>query len=202
MKMKNAFVSLLFIFLAASTAQGQDQTNPFIQAENETITASKLYLGVSTGVNNLGGLIGVQLEIAATPKLLIGIGAGLGNWGYKLGFNAHYYPKGVKGVFFKGGFLRATGLTNFETEMELSDGRNSDVVMDLKPVDNVFVTIGHSWKVGRKNRFYIEGGYAIALTTDYYEVTSGETLSEDSKSMMQILRPGGLIAALGFEFGM
>lgn len=97
--------------------------------------------------------------------------------------------------------MYATGLEDFETEMELSNGSDKQIMMDLKPVSNIFFTIGHSWNTGQSNRLYLEGGYAVALTNDYYEVKNGDILSDDSEAVMGILRPGGIIIAFGFEFG-
>ncbi len=86
--------------------------------------------------------------------------------------------------------------------MELSSGQNETVTLDLKPVGNVFLSFGYAWKLGKKSRFHLEGGYAVPLNTDdYYEVTSGETLSDTSERVLQMMRPGGLIIALGFDIG-
>jgi hypothetical protein len=98
--------------------------------------------------------------------------------------------------------MHATGLSGMELEMELSNGRDEIVQLDLYAVGNVFLSFGYAWKLGKKSRFHLEGGYAIPLQTeDYYEVTSGETLSETSKTVLRMMRPGGLVIALGFDIG-
>ncbi len=187
------------VCLAASYGQ-KNQTNPFMVQEYEYLPDT--YLGISTGINNMVGLLGVQLKFVVSPEVIIGAGAGIGSWGYKLSGNIELHPKGVYGLFFKGGYMHASGLEEVELEMETADRRNQNVWFELKPVGNVFLSVGHAWKLGLTTRFYIEGGYAIPLVTgDYYEILSGEKLSDDSELVMQMMRPGGLIIALGFDFG-
>jgi hypothetical protein len=98
--------------------------------------------------------------------------------------------------------MRASGLTGFQSELEIESGQTRDAKMDLIPVGNVFLSFGYTWKLGMKSRFHLEGRYAVPLNTDdYYEVTSGETLGETSKTVMQMLRPGGLVIVPGFDIG-
>jgi len=192
----------LLLFLAISSIArlyGQDESNPYLE---EFKPLPKAYIGLSTGLNNVVGIIGPELKIVANPKFLIGAGIGLGSWGYKYSAHVDYHPKGVYAFFIKGGYMHATGLTGFQSEMEVSSGPNETVTLDLKPVGNVFLSFGYAWKLGKKSRFHLEGGYAVPLNTDdYYEVTSGETLSDTSERVLQMMRPGGLIIALGFDIG-
>lgn len=193
----------LLTLMAALTIvmiHGQEQTNPFI---NSYVPLPKVYIGISTGLNNVVGIIGPELKFTLSPKFLLGAGFGLGSWGYKYSGHLEYHPKGVYAFFVKGGYMHATGISGMEMNMELSNGQDENVQIDFNPVGNVFLAFGYAWKLGKKSRFHLEGGYAVPLKTDdYFEVTSGETLSETSKSVMQILRPGGLVFALGFDFGL
>lgn len=197
-KMKK-LITLIVAVSCIFPIYGQDKSNPYLK---EFEPLAKAYIGISTGLNNVVGIIGPELKIVASPKFLVGAGIGLGSWGYKYSGHVEYHPKGVYSFLIKGGYMHATGLTGFETEMEVSNGQDEMVTMDLNPVGNVFLSFGYAWKLGKKSRFHLEGGYAVPLNTDdYYDVTSGETLSETSKSVMQMLRPGGLIIALGFDIG-
>jgi hypothetical protein len=193
------YLLLILAISCLALVQGQEQSNPYL---NETQPLAKAYIGLSTGLNNVVGIIGPEVKIVASHKFLIGAGIGLGSWGYKYSAHLEYHPKGVYAFFIKGGYMHASGLTDFESEMEVSNGQDEMVTMDLNPVGNVFLSFGYAWKLGKKSRFHLEGGYAVPLNTDdYYEVTSGETLSETSKTVMQMLRPGGLVIALGFDIG-
>jgi hypothetical protein len=74
-------------------------------------------------------------------------------------------------------------------------------MMDLKPVGNLFFTAGWAWKMGKRNRFFLEGGYAFPLNTDdYYQLYDDNVrLSEMSEQVLRIMRPGGLVVCLGFN---
>lgn len=197
--MKKYLLTLLAV-LTIIVGNGQEQTNPFL---NTFKPLPKVYIGLSTGLNNVVGIIGPELKFTLSPKFLIGAGVGLGSWGYKYSGHLEYHPKGVYSFFIKGGYMHASGLSGMEIKMELSNGQDENVKMDLYPVGNIFLSFGYAWKLGKKSRFHLEGGYAVPLKTeDYYEVTSGETLSENSKAVMQRLRPGGLLIALGFDIGL
>ena len=198
--MKRILLLIVVVFCVSQSHAQQKENNPFILQEVPYYPSS--YLGLSTGINNMVGLLGVQLKLVVSPKLLLGFGAGIGSWGYKLTGNLELQPKGVYGIFFKGGYMHATGLEEVELEMETTGNRNQKLWFELKPVGNLFFSVGNAWKLGKKNRFYIEGGYAIPLVTDdYYEIFGGEKLSDDGELVMQMMRPGGLIIALGFDFG-
>lgn len=107
--MKSGTTLILALYLlCVSQVKSQNQTNPFYKTE--TPEFSRYYLGFTTGINNIGGLIGVKADIAVSQNLFIGLGAGLGSWGYKYGADLHFYPKGISGVFFKGGFMYESSL--------------------------------------------------------------------------------------------
>lgn len=175
----------------------QTRVNPFLEPENN----AKSYLGLSTGINNMVGLLGVQAEIVANKNLTVGAGIGLSSWGTKWALNLQYYTQGWYKFYMKGGYSINSGLEDFEVELELQNGSTDYVLMDLNPVGNILLTAGYAWKVGKRNKFYVEGGYAIPLDTkDYYKLLDPVELSSTSRQVLQILRPGGLVIALGINF--
>lgn len=164
-----------------------------------------VFIGFSTGINNQIGLIGPQLGCSVSDNFMVEGGVGLGSWGYKSTVNVQCHRDALNGIFCKLGYAHSTGLPDFETEMELDNGDKEDVMMDLNPSDNLNLTVGNSWQIGGKNRFYLEGGYAIKLTDplDAYELHDDQIeLSSTSEMVMNMLQPGGLIIALGFSFGL
>ncbi len=194
--MKKLLTLCLAVILIPSL-KAQTKVNPFIQPENH----AKAYLGLSTGINNMVGLLGAQVEIVANKHLVAGAGIGLSTWGTKWELNLQYYTQGWYKFYMKGGYSRNSGLEDFETELELQNGSTEYVLLDLNPVGNVFFTAGYAWKVGKRNKFYIEGGYAIPLDTeDYYTLHYPVELSNTSEQVLQIMRPGGLVIALGINF--
>jgi len=196
--MRRIILTLLAgLFISAGVSQ--NQKNPFIKPEMITPQA---FIGFSSGIDNMIGILGPQLDIVLFRKLTLGGGVGLSSWGYKYAVNLQYFPKGLYKFFIKSGYSHNSGLENFQTDLELETGETETVIMDLKPIGNVFITAGYAIKIGKRNRFYAETGYAIPLLTDdYYRLyDDNQHLSEDSKQIMQILRPGGLVIAVGMNF--
>jgi len=198
--MKKFYITILTFMLISST-YAQSDLNPFLETN---FTPPKAYLGFSTGINNMIGIIGPQLDVVINKNLTIGAGIGLSSWGTKWAINMQFYPQGWNKFYVKGGYSQNSGLEDFEPEMELSNGNTDYVLMDLKPVGNVFFTAGYAWKIGKRNKFYLEGGYALPLITeDYYELYDDSVkLSSTSEQLMQLLRPGGLVIALGLNFAL
>jgi len=117
--------------------------------------------------------------------------------------NLQFHDKGLYKMYYKIGYSQNSGLEDFEPEMELINGSTDYVMMDLKPVGNLILAAGYAWKVGQRNKFYVEAGYAVPLTGDYYELHDDNVaLSSTSKQALKILRPGGLIVALGINFAL
>jgi hypothetical protein len=197
-----SFVPFIFAILFCITVSAQTNKNPYnVYQSSEAFNPTKAYVGFSTGINNMAGLLGVSLDAVVNENLTLGGGIGLSTWGYKFQVNLQYYPKGWYGFYMKGGYSYNSGLERFEPEMELSNGRMEYVMMDLEPVGNVFIAAGHAWKVGKgNNKFYLERGYAVPMVTvDYYTIYDETTiLSSTSEDVLRIMRPGGLVIAAGF----
>lgn len=193
------FTLSLFALLFLAVAYSQTEVNPFIKQE---IVTPKAFIGLSTGLENMVGLLGVQLDYVVIEKLTIGGGIGISSWGYKYAVDLKFYPKGLYKYYFKTGYSQNSGLTDFETELELNNGSKETVKMDLNPVGNLFITAGWAWKMGKRNRFFLETGYAIPLTTEnYYELDDDNImLSSASEQTLQMMRPGGFVICLGLNF--
>lgn len=184
-----------------AVAYSQTEVNPFLKPQ---VVRPGVFIGLSTGLDNMVGLLGVQLDVVASKNLTIGGGIGISSWGYKYALNLKFYPEGLYKYYFKTGYSQNSGLDQFETELELNNGSKQTVMMDLKPVGNLFFTAGWAWKMGKRNRFFLEGGYAFLLKADNYYVLYDDNieLSETSKRVLQMVRPGGLVICLGFNFAL
>ena len=198
-------VTIFVLALFCINVFSQAEINPYLKySDPHKMNSPRTYIGFSTGINNMVGILGITLDQEVNKNFTMGVGIGLSTWGYKWELNVQYYPKGWPGLYIKGGYSRNTGLVGFETEMELDNGSNQYVMMDLEPVGNIFFTAGHAWKLGKKNKFYLEGGYALPLVTDdYYSLCDNSVnLSSTSEQVMRILRPGGLVVAIGFNISL
>ena len=75
------------------------------------------------------------------------------------------------------------------------------MTFELLPQTNLFLNLYHYFNVGKKgNRFYLQAGYSVPLSSKSYEIKSGHTLTDDGEAVMKVLRPGGLSLGLGFYF--
>lgn len=194
--MKNLTISIIFLAFF-TTAHSQQQDNAFNAKESNPLG----FIGLSGGLDNMIGF-GPQVDFFVMDKLSLGAGIGISGWGYKYAFYTQYFLKQYYKYYFKAGYSHNTGLDEFEPELELSNGQTEKVKMDLKPVNNVFLTAGYGWKLGKRNRFYAELGYAIPINADEYYVIydPAVVLSSTSEQALKMQRPGGLVIAAGFNF--
>ena len=162
------------------------------------------YLGVSTGINNNTGLIGIDIDVPVDKFVSIDGGAGIGSWGYKLALGAKYYLQPCqRGWAFGGGLTYSTGLGNYQQDMETINGTET-VSLNLHPQTNLFLAAYRYWSLGKRyNRFFLELGYSVSLTGgDKYDEVIGDPLSDNSKTTMRLISPGGIIIGAGFSFGL
>jgi hypothetical protein len=175
-----------------------------VRSKNVRTSCPKVYLGVSTGLESQGGLVGFTVDVPVASQVSVGGGLGISSWGTKLYAEGRYYFRPCqRGWAIGAGITHNTGLNNFHTELPSNYGGNISTTLDLHPVTNGFVSGYHFFNLGRsgRHRFYLQAGYSFRLTDDNYTVVSGGPLSADARSVMTILQPGGIMLGLGFSFG-
>lgn len=163
----------------------------------------KFYIGISTGLDNPSGLLGVNFDVPVTGSFSLGTGVGLSSWGFKTyGEGRFYFKECNRGWALGAGITYNTGFDNFVSSMPTTIG-TTDVTMNLEPVATAIVSGYHFFNLGRSgHRFHLQLGWSQRLTETPYEVTSNHTLDADGKTVMNILSPGGLIFGFGFTFGL
>ena len=107
-----------------------------------------------------------------------------------------------KGWSFGAGFSSCSGLKNFKTELELQSGIKKEVTMDCLRANTLNIKATYYWKLGKRNNFYLESGYAIPMQSAPYKIKDGSVISETSKYVMDVVAPGGFILGFGFTFGL
>jgi hypothetical protein len=197
--LKFTFISLLVIAAFTYNVKAQDTQGP----QQFEAAPSKTNLAISTGVNNINGFLGANFELNLLPKVSAIAGVGIGGWGTKLSIGARFYKQYNKGLIYGISYSTMSG-GDVTQELETSTGSKQKVDLKYERTGTINLTIGKAIPVGKKsNRFYFEGGYAIATDAEPYKVlTPGIELSDDSKAAMRISSPGGLILGLGFSFGL
>jgi hypothetical protein len=164
----------------------------------------KIYLGISGGVDNPAGIIGFNLDVPIVPNFSLGAGVGPTLWGQRVFAEARGYLKPChRGLAFGAGFSYNTGLKSKTVDVQDAAGNQIDGSIELKPVKNAFASAYYFFNLGRRSRFYLQGGYSYCLdgTGNYSIVTPGFTIDPDVKTVMDALQPGGVVFGLGFSFG-
>ena len=163
----------------------------------------RVYLTLSSGLNNNNGLFGVSFDVPIEKWLSVEGGVGSSTWGNKIHLGGKYYLDPCnRGWAFGTGVTFNTGLQNFHNSMETIYNPSENVVLNLNPQTNLYLAAYRFWNLGRRyNRIYLEMGYSVPLNrTNYYDQIQGNPISDKSKTALSLIAPGGLIVAAGFSF--
>jgi hypothetical protein len=159
-------------------------------------------LGLGTGFNNLTALFGVSAKYRIIKKLSVQGGMGLGGWGYKFSIGLKYGEDFNGGWSLGIGYSVCPGENNIKVSMEDASGVSKEVTINYLTASTINLVAERSWKIGRKNTFYMDFGYAIAMQSTPWKVVDNTALSDASKSAIKMIQPGGIILGLGFNFGL
>ena len=202
--MQKSFLVLLVILSFSASAQYNGRNNGHRKMGRGEAACSKAYIGFSTGINNPAGLLGLNIDVPVTAHFDLNAGVGIGTWGNKIYGEARYFLRPCHlGWAFGAGVTYATGLNNFTTNLETTAGDKEQVTLDLYSRTNVYLAAYRFWQLGRRaNRIYLELGVSVPVSAgDAYQQTAGNTIDDNSKNTMKVLTPGGLMAGVGFMFG-
>lgn len=206
--MKKILLSLLIIIAMIPKSYGFDYLNSYSSKAARNIgpgSCPKVYIGVSAGLENPGGLAAFIVDVPIVDQFSLGGGVGLSNWGAKFYGEARVYLSPCnRGWAFGAGISHNTGLSDYTATIPTNNNGNQDVNFTLKPVTNLFFSAYRFWNMGHHgNRFYLQAGYSLRLSNDYYTINSPYvTLDSKGQQFMQLLAPGGLIVSVGFSFGL
>lgn len=191
---KKKCLLLLIICLASTSA--------FAQYEEASVNSisKPAFFGVGLSINDYG--LGFTVEKPILSKLSIFGNAGIGSWGAKLGAGVMYYSKPSQyGSSYSIGLCHATGVDEVEVDLEVEPYENNEKVkLKLNPTNAINIMYHYNLKVGNKSKFVFSTGYGFVLSSDNYDVTSGERLTQVSKDVMEILEPGGFIFGVKFAW--
>ena len=107
-----------------------------------------------------------------------------------------------KGWSFGAGVSTCSGLKDFKTNLELQDGTSKDVLLDLKRANTLNLKATYNFVLGKKNNFYLDFGYAVPLEQSPWTIKDGSVLSSTSKTVIDMITPGGILLGFGFTFGL
>jgi hypothetical protein len=176
------------------------------KAKTQTTSASstekpRSYLGLCTGINNIAGFAGLTFEVPLSENASAKLGLGLGAWGVKIGLAAKYYKEYASSWSFGAGYSTASGASGVElTLMRASTPTIEEKVkVDLTRSHNLDLVAGKAW--GKSVKFSLELGYSVRVGgATFAPVDKNFALSDNSKTVLNVLRPGGLIVGMGLLF--
>lgn len=171
---------------------------------NRPANCSDVYIVAATGINSNTSALGFCFDIPVHKSITVESGVGLGLYGYKIYLGSKYYfSECHRGWALGAGITYNTGSDKFTWDVETVNGKNEKVSVDFLPQTNLFASIYHYWTMGSaNNRFYIQAGYSQPLATNKFQQTDGPILSENSKTLLTYIGPGGPILAIGFSVGL
>ena len=201
----------VFFFLFSLSLFSQDYYNKdssrASKKEPDSVASSKVYLGISTGLNSDVGLFGFVGKVRLKNTFFLLAAAGIGSWGTKLSIGAKHERKNTKCWGYSLSYSRSSGLKDFTIELETVDSIGKppvtkEVNMDLLPAGTLNLAASYNWYFRKNKLFYLEFGYALPLVLDPYRIKDGSELTEESKIALRIIQPGGVLFGVGFMFGL
>lgn len=173
---------------------------PLSIQKSETLPPFSLGFGI--GNNHFTGLFGMSVSLRLDDKISAQIGSGVCLWGMRYSFGVLCKPHADKNWSYGIAYTINPGHNDFEAKMENSLGEEKTVKFNLLKVNTIDLTARYDWVFHKTNTFYIDFGYAIPLQSKKWEVTDGTILSSDSKEIMDLFSPGGVIWGLGLNIGL
>jgi hypothetical protein len=190
---KTLLLTVLFFTMALlSHAQRYEQTGDVKKQ------ALKPYLGLATGINNISGFAGLTAEIPFSPNFSGKLGFGIGGWGIKIGVAAKYYKLFPESWAFSVGYSTASGAKNIDLNLT-TNGNTQTLKMNLDRAHLVDFVASKAW--GDSFKFNLDFGYAIRLAGGTYAAVDKTTIiTSESRKILDVLSPNGLILGIGIAF--
>ncbi len=164
----------------------------------------KVYLNLAAGFNMSTGIIGIGADVPVAEFVTVGAGLGISTWGSKYTVGAKYFFKPCQlGWGLGGGLTYNGGLPGYTADMESIYGVTQHVKLDLLPITSFYFAGYRYVSLGKGNsRFYATLGWSVPLTSPKFRQTDGDPISDKSKTVLNIISPGGLVGGIGFAFGL
>lgn len=196
-------ISLCAIQIAFLNAQDDDIYSN-VDKESES-TSYNVYIGTSSGINNINAVLGGILEVQMGQKVTGIGGLGLGLWGLKTTADLRIYKSYPQSIYYSFGLSYHTGWGSMQIDYTDPDtGGTNSVDINFKPVTTLNLLIGFQWGITRDDRFRInlEGGYAFPLTPKPYKINTASMESDQNLiQSLDLLSPGGIILGMGLTMG-
>lgn len=192
--------------LADTTGKAAPQTT---KTKRLSAQSPGFYVGFSTGLNNFTSLGGLNVTFRVSGKTFVRTGIGYGFWGAKfaagLQYNLRRDMRYKQGWSFALGYAHSWGAgtpLTLGTSSSSGNGatQETETILEEHPVNTVHLsTLFHKF-AGKKSAFFAEIGYSLSLQKDPWTIVSGN--AKNARSSIKFVQPGGLILAVGVNFGL
>jgi hypothetical protein len=187
-----------------------------VQIKRKLPPSPNFFLGFSTGVNSFTSVLGGTATLRLYHKTFIRLGVGVGAWGAKFSGGIKYdlrrdmrYKKGWSLAMGYGYSTSASAVGDLTISRESSttvagntNTTSREIVIRPLPVSTMSISTIYNRFINRKVAFFFEIGYAIPLKKDPWVVVKGQDDLKALKPQIKIFQPGGLILAVGMNFGL
>jgi hypothetical protein len=200
MKIKYPFIAIILL-LATQNILAQDKVKKSKRAQKEN---GKVFVNLSSGINNPTGVFGVGIEGAVAKNIMIGAGIGSSTWGTKISAKGVFFLKeNFHGGAFAISINHSSGFSYYKMKYEPKNS-NTTYLLDTEGsrVTSVNLMYANYRNIGKKSKFYFQTGFAAKLNTPttniYYAGTTNTFNDKLYTQSLKFLAPGGLIANIGF----
>ena len=204
-----SMILLLSILYMSASAQQRERVAKNPSADNRSASeapCARVYLGLSTGLNNNNGLLGFNVDVSIVPQFSVGAGVGLSTWGWKYFGEGRFYfsNKCNRGWALGAGITYNAGRKDVRMRFQTILGGKGTATVDFKPQPNAMFSAYRFINLGARkvNRLHFQLGYSIPLGSSEYVVKKGNVMSNDGIGMIRTFPPGGLILGFGLSFTM
>lgn len=207
-RMKVLFSIFCTLIITISYAQKND-----VHQEELELSHYNIYFGTSSGINNMNGIMGGNIEVRSSDKTSISGALGLGLWGIKGSAYFKYYKTFPVCFYYGLGYSWHSGIKNFSmgmltneelTGIETTQQEEEFIEYNFLQVSTINIICGHQWSFSKDHlfRFYVEGGVALPLRKKPYEILTPEYINdEDTLFFLETISPGGFILGAGVSIG-
>ncbi len=162
-------------------------------------------VGLSSGIGNPSGVLGVDFEFPVKKYIVIGTGLGFSWWGNKSHLDCKYFVKRKQlGWALTAGLFFNSGVYNFRGRMHTMNNVREDVTINMDAVGGAYLGASYYMRFAKgPNRFFVTGGWSMPFTEPIYHMDyNGPALADKSKRGMDLRKPGGPMLGIGFLFGL
>lgn len=221
--MKTKFPIYIFFFLYLLLAQTNTTFGQYERprsADNSNAKKANAYLSVGSGMYYKYGLLGVGLGMMVGEDVLAEYTFGLGANAFKNGVNLVFNAGSNKKWRPTIGFVKASGVKGFETEVEVviistSATQKATAKIDRPPAYVLTPSLQRIFKFRNGSTMAIDLGIGLslnnfepnfsenAIVVDGFIVPVQEIKFSDlQKTLFQVNGPAGIIVGLSYNFGL